>query len=66
MRHGLGVGVGIGVGVASASASASVSASASALGGAPVVTETVMDGASSEAVMGKGNREHYGFRVENM
>ena len=60
MRHGLGVGVGIGVGVASASASASVSASASALGGAPVVTETVMDGASS------GNREHYGFRVENM
>ena len=39
---------------------------ASALGGAPVVNETVMDGASSEAVMGKGNREPYGFRVEIM
>ena len=39
-----------------------------AVGGAPVVTETVMDGASSvaEAVMGKGNREPYGFRVEIM
>ena len=60
MRHGLGVGVGIGVGVASASASVS------ALGGAPVVTETVTDGASSEAVMGKGNKEPYGFRVEIM
>ena len=38
------------------------------MGGAPVVTETVMDGASSvaEAVMGKGNREPYGFRAEIM
>ena len=38
----------------------------SALGGAPVVTETVMDGASSEAAIGKGNREHNGFRAEVM